>query len=41
MIVEGFYNGLEIWDSKQWDLYKQKAERSAGDMAERLGELGV
>ncbi|OGZ63095.1 MAG: cell division/cell wall cluster transcriptional repressor MraZ [Candidatus Spechtbacteria bacterium RIFCSPLOWO2_02_FULL_38_8] len=41
VIVAGLYNRLEIWDSKQWDLYKQKAERSAGDMAERLGELGV
>ena len=41
IVVAGVYNRIEIWDSKKWDEYKAKTEAGMGDMAERLGELGV
>ena len=41
IVVAGLYNRIEIWDEKKWQEYKQKTEAGLGDMAERLGELGV
>ena len=41
IVIAGLYNRIEIWDEKNWDLYKQKIEKEAGDIAERLKELGV
>ena len=40
-VVAGLYNRIEIWDEKVWELYKQKTEKEAGNIAERLKELGV
>ena len=39
--IAGVYNRLEIWDEAVWAAYKQKTEESAGDIAEKLSELGV
>lgn len=39
--VAGLYNRLEIWDEDLWNAYKQKTEAEVGDLAEKLGELGV
>lgn len=41
VVVAGLYNRVEIWDEKNWEFYKQKTEKEAGDIAERLKELGV
>ena len=41
VVLVGVYDRVEIWDSKKWDEYKAKTEAGMGDMAERLGELGV
>lgn len=41
VVIAGIYNHLEIWDARAWEAYKKKAEKEVGDMAERLGELGV
>lgn len=41
IIVAGLYNRIEIWSEEKWEEYKEKAEREAGDMAERLKELGI
>ena len=41
IIVAGVYDRVEIWDNKKWDEYKAKTEAGMGDMAERLGELGI
>lgn len=41
VIVAGLYNYLEIWSENRWNAYKQKVESNAGDMAEKLGELGI
>ena len=41
VVVAGLYNRVEVWDEKKWTDYKQKTEREAGDMAERLKELNL
>ena len=41
VVVTGVYNRLEIWDMKNWEIYKRKSERDADNMAERLSELGI
>ncbi len=41
IVIAGLYNRLEIWDEDKWNQYKQKTEKEVGDVAERLGELGV
>ncbi|MFA5742724.1 MAG: division/cell wall cluster transcriptional repressor MraZ [Candidatus Paceibacterota bacterium] len=41
IVVAGLYNRVEIWDGEIWDEYKQKTESAAGDIAERLKELGI
>ncbi|MDI6883449.1 MAG: division/cell wall cluster transcriptional repressor MraZ [Patescibacteria group bacterium] len=41
VIVAGLYNRVEIWDERAWNIYKQRTEKEAGDIAERLKELGV
>ena len=41
VVVAGLYNRIEIWDEEKWNLYKKQIEKNAGDIAERLKELGV
>ena len=41
VIIGGLYNRLEIWDENNWENYKNKTEKESGDIAEKLGELGV
>ncbi|MCX6758861.1 MAG: division/cell wall cluster transcriptional repressor MraZ [Candidatus Nealsonbacteria bacterium] len=41
VIVAGLYNRIEIWDEDNWNEYKEKTEKEAGDIAERLNEMGV
>lgn len=41
VVIAGLYNRIEVWDEKNWALYKEKIEKEAGDIAERLKELGV
>lgn len=40
-VIAGLFNRLEIWDSAEWEKYKEGTEKSSGDIAEALGELGV
>ncbi len=40
-IIAGVGGRLEIWDRDEWESYNQSTERSLGDIAERLGEMGV
>lgn len=40
-VVAGLYNRLEIWDQEKWSSYKTAMEEEVGDIAEKLGELGV
>ncbi len=41
VIIAGLFNRLEIWDEEKWKLYKSNTEKSSGQIAEALGELGV
>jgi len=41
VVVAGLYNRVEIWDEEKWTIYKEKTEKEAGDIAERLKELGI
>ena len=41
VIIAGVYDRLEIWDEKRWQEYRTRMESGIGDIAERLGELGV
>jgi len=41
VVVAGLMNRLEVWDVKEWEAYKSTTERTSGDIAENLGELGV
>lgn len=40
-VITGVFNRLEIWDELLWKEYKNRSEKEIGNMAERLGELGV
>ena len=39
--ILGLSNRIEVWDSNRWREYKKKTEEKAGDIAERLKELGI
>lgn len=41
VVIVGVNNRLEIWDGEKWETYKQKTEKEVGDIAQRLGELGI
>ena len=41
VILAGVYNRLEIWDKGKWEKYKQYTEKESGDIAEKLGDLGI
>jgi len=41
IVVVGLYNRVEIWDEEKWNEYAQRTENQAGDIAERLKELGI
>jgi len=41
VVLAGVQSRIEIWDEKKWGEYKSKIERSADDMAEKLGEIGI
>jgi MraZ protein len=41
VVIVGIYSRLEIWNEERWNTYKKRMELEVGNMAERLGELGV
>ncbi|MEK7625485.1 MAG: division/cell wall cluster transcriptional repressor MraZ [Patescibacteria group bacterium] len=41
LVLAGLYNRIEIWDAKNWESYKAQTESQSGNIAERMGELGV
>ncbi len=40
-VVAGLYNRLEIWNPVAWKEYKSNTEKESGEIAEKLGELGI
>jgi len=41
VVICGLSDRLEIWDSKKWDVYKNKAEKEVDSLVSKLGELGI
>lgn len=41
VVVTGVFNRLEVWEEIKWGEYKEKAEKNVGDLAEKLGGLGI
>ncbi|MBI3304964.1 division/cell wall cluster transcriptional repressor MraZ [Candidatus Parcubacteria bacterium] len=41
VVIVGLVNRLEIWEEARWNEYKSDTEKQTGDIAEKLGELGV
>lgn len=41
VVLAGIHDRVEIWDEKQWTLYKERIEAQADALAEKLGEIGV
>jgi len=39
--ILGLSNRIEIWDADKWEEHRKKTETVAGDIAERLKELGI
>ncbi len=41
VVLAGVSDRIEIWNEKTWDEYKRKIEKSADQMAQALGTMGV
>jgi len=41
IVLAGVYDRLEIWDKQEWEKYKKRTEKESGDIAEKLGDLGI
>ncbi|MDD5590007.1 MAG: division/cell wall cluster transcriptional repressor MraZ [Candidatus Portnoybacteria bacterium] len=41
VVITGLYNRLEIWDASRWAEFKEKTEKQVGDIASKLGEMGI
>jgi len=41
VVMVGIGNRLEVWDKVIWEQYKNEAERTVGNVAEKLGEMGL
>lgn len=40
VVIAGVSNHLEIWGQKQWEAYKEEMEKTVGNMAAKLSEIG-
>ena len=41
VVVAGLFSRCEIWDEEAWREYQKIAEKSSGDIAEKLSQLGI
>ena len=41
VVLAGVSDRVEIWNEKTWEEYKHHIEKDAGQMAEKLGDLGI
>lgn len=39
--IIGLYNRIEMWDADAWRRYQERTEQESGDIAEKLGSLGL
>lgn len=40
-VIVGIYNRAEIWEEGKWLAYRADMEAKTGEIAERLGDLGI
>jgi MraZ protein len=41
VVMAGVHTRVEVWDEDTWKTYKDKVQKQAESMAEKLGEIGV
>ncbi|MEA3344101.1 MAG: division/cell wall cluster transcriptional repressor MraZ [Patescibacteria group bacterium] len=41
VIISGLSNRVEIWDSKNWEIYKKESEKNMDTLVSKLEELGI
>ncbi len=41
VVVAGVHNRIEVWQETQWNAYKERVERDADTLAEKLGSIGM
>ena len=41
VVVAGVHSRIEIWNERVWNDYKERIERQADALAEKLGEVGM
>jgi MraZ protein len=41
VVLAGVSDRIEVWNDKAWEDYKRRIERSADQMAQKLGDLGI
>lgn len=41
VVFAGVSDRVEVWDAQQWSEYKQRIEKNADALAEKLGEIGI
>lgn len=41
VVFAGVSDRVEVWDAAAWKSYKQRIEKNADAMAEKLGEIGI
>lgn len=41
VVLAGIHDRVEIWDEKKWNDYKEKIEKQADDLAEKLSSIGA
>ena len=41
VVFAGVSDRVELWDAEKWGAYKQKIEKNADALAEKLGEIGA
>lgn len=41
VVFAGVVNRIEIWNEKKWSDYKNRIQKNAGEMAEKLGDIGM
>ncbi len=41
VVLAGLFNRIELWDGEEWERNKKNIEGSSGEIAEKLGELGI
>ncbi|MCX6820208.1 MAG: division/cell wall cluster transcriptional repressor MraZ [Candidatus Adlerbacteria bacterium] len=41
VVLAGVSDRIEMWNEKTWEEYKRRIEKSADQMAEKMGDLGI